>query len=214
MDSQPNTRNEAVSPFVEAATQLFHMIFKFQSADELGGDEKCHICHEPFSSHDNPESPVKLSCGNIIGLACALRWLLPRSGLVPDLCPFCRQSLFLSRPTHIDPQDRSPHPNIGNWNALQSQKSDHVSSKLMDCLVYAVAYALWVSVLALVLGWIVKDLFEPSWHSFESHHEYFEARTEFKDFLFGGQLCIFFTILYWKACQEAKRWLESKGYSF
>lgn len=74
MDSQPNTRNEAVSPFVEAATQLLPMSFKFQSANELGGDEQSHICYEPFFSYDNLESLVKLSYGHTLGLIYALRW--------------------------------------------------------------------------------------------------------------------------------------------
>ena len=63
-------------------------------------DSKCNICQEEFDTGDEPEIPLTLSCGHVLGSVCLSRWLH-----VPDRkngCPLCRKTLFKARE---DPDD-------------------------------------------------------------------------------------------------------------
>ena len=58
-------------------------------------DSRCSICQEEFDTGDEPEIPLTLSCGHVLGSMCLSRWLH-----VPDRkhgCPICRKTLFRAR---------------------------------------------------------------------------------------------------------------------
>ena len=60
-----------------------------------GEDSRCNICQEEFDTGDEPEIPLTLSCGHVLGSMCLSRWLH-----VPDRkhgCPICRKTLFKTR---------------------------------------------------------------------------------------------------------------------
>ena len=48
----------------------------------------CNICMEPFDSTDEPEAPVLLRCGHIMGRNCIAKWLASS-----NTCPYCRSVL-------------------------------------------------------------------------------------------------------------------------
>lgn len=48
----------------------------------------CDICMEPFDSTDEPEQPVKLPCGHVMGRNCITKWLASS-----NTCPLCRRIL-------------------------------------------------------------------------------------------------------------------------
>ncbi len=48
----------------------------------------CDICMEAFESTDEPEQPVKLQCGHIMGRNCIAKWLESS-----NTCPLCRRVL-------------------------------------------------------------------------------------------------------------------------
>lgn len=52
-------------------------------------DTSCHICMDPFSSTEDPESPVRLPCGHVMGRNCISKWLTTSNS-----CPLCRFVLF------------------------------------------------------------------------------------------------------------------------
>lgn len=58
-------------------------------------DAVCHICQQEYDTGDEPEIPLALSCGHVLGSVCLSRWLH-----VPDRrhgCPMCRKTLFRAR---------------------------------------------------------------------------------------------------------------------
>lgn len=58
-------------------------------------ESRCNICQEEFDTGDEPEIPLTLSCGHMLGSVCLSRWLH-----VPDRkhgCPICRKTLFKAR---------------------------------------------------------------------------------------------------------------------
>ena len=61
---------------------------------EMKDETKCHICLDPFLSGENPEMPIKIACGHIIGIACMLKWLQPLSLEGKNSCPICRKPII------------------------------------------------------------------------------------------------------------------------
>lgn len=60
------------------------------SLNDLPNDcPSCNICMEPFDSTEEPESPVKLPCGHVMGRNCIVKWLASSNS-----CPLCRRVLF------------------------------------------------------------------------------------------------------------------------
>ncbi|MDI1492559.1 MAG: hypothetical protein OHK93_003773 [Ramalina farinacea] len=58
-------------------------------------ESRCNICQEEFDTGDEPEIPLTLSCGHVLGSVCLSRWLH-----VPNRkngCPLCRRKLFKAR---------------------------------------------------------------------------------------------------------------------
>ena len=81
--------------------------------DEISRDERfCHICHEPYLDGDEPEDPVDLPCGHIVGKACISRWLSPDDMEPKSSCPICRMSFFDN--------------NFHNWGSLEGGIHDEV----------------------------------------------------------------------------------------
>ena len=55
--------------------------------EELNGIRDCHICQQPF----DPEPPLYLPCGHVIGQTCLVHWWKERD---PECrCPVCRQAV-------------------------------------------------------------------------------------------------------------------------
>ena len=59
------------------------------SLDDIPNATDCNICMEPFGSTEDPESPVQLPCGHVMGRKCISRWLETSNS-----CPLCRRVLF------------------------------------------------------------------------------------------------------------------------
>ena len=59
------------------------------SLDDIPNATDCNICMEPFGSTEDPESPVQLPCGHVMGRKCISRWLETSNS-----CPLCRHVLF------------------------------------------------------------------------------------------------------------------------
>ena len=59
------------------------------SLDDIPNATDCNICMEPFGSTEDPESPVQLPCGHVMGRKCISRWLKTSNS-----CPLCRHVLF------------------------------------------------------------------------------------------------------------------------
>ena len=66
------------------------------STKDLPNDTVCHICMDEFGSSEDPEPPVKLPCGHVIGRNCISRWLKTNNS-----CPLCRRVVL--------PQDKTCH---------------------------------------------------------------------------------------------------------
>ena len=66
------------------------------STKDLPNDTVCHICMDEFGSTEDPEPPVKLPCGHVIGRKCISRWLKTKNS-----CPLCRRVVL--------PQDKTCH---------------------------------------------------------------------------------------------------------
>ena len=64
------------------------------STKDLPNDTVCHICMDEFGSTEDPEPPVKLPCGHVIGRNCISRCLKTKNS-----CPLCRRVVL--------PQDNS-----------------------------------------------------------------------------------------------------------
>ena len=60
------------------------------SLDDIPNATGCNICMEPFGSTEDPESPVQLPCGHVMGRKCISRWLETSNS-----CPLCRHVLFV-----------------------------------------------------------------------------------------------------------------------
>ena len=56
---------------------------------DFPNETTCHICMDSFGGTEDPESPVQLPCGHVMGRKCISRWLGTN-----DSCPLCRRVLF------------------------------------------------------------------------------------------------------------------------
>ena len=52
----------------------------------------CDICMDPFGSSEDPERPVRLRCGHVMGSTCISQWAKTN-----DTCPLCRRNIFEKR---------------------------------------------------------------------------------------------------------------------
>lgn len=86
--SEENVSTQAGTKFVD---QLPGMNLK-----DLPKDSSCNICMDPFSSTEDPELPVRLPCGHVIGRNCISKWLATSNS-----CPLCRRVFF-------EPEVRNP----------------------------------------------------------------------------------------------------------
>ena len=59
------------------------------SLNDLPNDNTCSICMNRFRSREDPEPPVRLPCGHVMGRKCISRWLESENS-----CPLCRRVLF------------------------------------------------------------------------------------------------------------------------
>lgn len=57
--------------------------------NDFPNDTSCNICMDPFGSTNDPESPVQLPCGHVMGRSCISKWLETSNS-----CPICRRVLF------------------------------------------------------------------------------------------------------------------------
>ena len=87
-------RRTPVLPINNTVDLIFRDIQCAHSGD-LQNTAECHICNEPFLTGCDPERPVILRCGHIMGEGCILKWMSPlsrRGG--QNSCPLCRKPLL------------------------------------------------------------------------------------------------------------------------
>ena len=81
--------NEArLAPVMQAGANFLDQLPDI-SLDDIPNATGCNICMEPFGSTEDPESPVQLPCGHVMGRKCISRWLETSNS-----CPLCRHVLF------------------------------------------------------------------------------------------------------------------------
>ena len=60
-------------------------------------EHTCHICQEESLGRNGIETPIKLRCGHVLGMACLVTWTFQHvegeEALSPG-CPFCRAPLL------------------------------------------------------------------------------------------------------------------------
>lgn len=96
-------RRIPVLPTNEVVDLLYRNVRNAHSGD-LQDTAECHICNEPFLTGCEPERPVILRCGHIMGEGCILKWMSPLSGNESqNSCPLCRKPLLYSRPRTVQP---------------------------------------------------------------------------------------------------------------
>ena len=81
----------------EIMTQLINSC-TFPKPTELD-DHTCHICQEPSLRPRGSETPIRLRCGHVLGMACLTTWAFRRIEELEDRfpgCPFCRAPLLNS----------------------------------------------------------------------------------------------------------------------
>ena len=72
---------------------------QYAHSGDLQNTAECHICNEPFLTGCDPERPVVLRCGHIMGEGCILKWMSPLSGSgSQNSCPLCRKPLLYATP--------------------------------------------------------------------------------------------------------------------
>ncbi|CAF9931635.1 MAG: E3 ubiquitin-protein ligase hrd1 [Alectoria fallacina] len=72
-----------------AGTRFVDKLPDISLSDIPKDSRSCNICMDPYGSTENPENPVRLPCGHVIGRSCIARWLTTNNS-----CPLCRRVLF------------------------------------------------------------------------------------------------------------------------
>ena len=76
------------APLTPAGTRFVKQLPDL-SLDDVPNEISCNICMESFGSTENPEPPVRLPCGHVMGRNCISQWLTTSNS-----CPLCRRVLF------------------------------------------------------------------------------------------------------------------------
>ena len=87
----------------------------FPSALELD-DPKCHICQETSLCDNGPETPIKLRCKHVFGMACILSHA--EASQSPK-CPLCRKPIF----TYLRARNQFAAADPNKWQERLAQWS-------------------------------------------------------------------------------------------
>lgn len=87
-------------PIIERSEIMTQLISSctFPKPTELD-DHTCHICQEPSLGPRGNETPIKLRCGHVLGMACLATWAFRQIEEVENRfpgCPLCRAPLLNS----------------------------------------------------------------------------------------------------------------------
>ena len=94
LDLEEGSLDGGDTPLSRAGTRFVDELPDISVNDLPDDCHSCDICMEPFdssSSAEEPESPVKLPCGHVMGRSCISKWLTSSSN---NSCPLCRRVLF------------------------------------------------------------------------------------------------------------------------
>lgn len=88
-DSLDDDDDNVPAALSRAGTRFVDELPDIKLSDIPKDSRSCNICMDPYGSTENPENPVRLPCGHVIGRSCIARWLTTSNS-----CPLCRQILF------------------------------------------------------------------------------------------------------------------------
>ena len=96
-----------VLPTNKVVDLLFRNV-QYAHSSDLQNTAECHICNEPFLTGCDPERPVILLCGHIMGEGCILKWMSPlsRNGS-QNSCRLCRKPLLDLRALEVPTTHRT-----------------------------------------------------------------------------------------------------------
>ena len=119
-------RRIPVLPTNEVVDLLFHNV-QYAHSGDLENTAECHICNEPFLTGCDPERPVILRCGHIMGEGCILKWMSPLSGRgSQNSCPLCRKPLLYSMPPTVQPTQSGDDERSGSWQQFWDELGDRL----------------------------------------------------------------------------------------
>ena len=111
-------RRIPVLPTNEVVDLLLRNV-QYAHSGDLQNTAECHICNEPFLTGCEPERPVILRCGHIMGEGCILKWMSPLSGNgSQNSCPLCRKPLLYSTPPTRQPTQFGDSERNRSWCQL------------------------------------------------------------------------------------------------
>ena len=119
----------------EIVTQLVsNCVFPKRTSLE---DHTCHICQEASLGPNGGETPIKLRCGHIVGMACLITWAFQQIEEVGNAlpgCPFCRAQLLTregpnrAAAQESDDLSRIWLPAIAGWTPGGDEQYDQLDS--------------------------------------------------------------------------------------
>ncbi|CAD6588189.1 MAG: hypothetical protein ASARMPRED_003426 [Alectoria sarmentosa] len=89
LDDDDDDDDDVPPALSRAGTRFVDELADISLSDIPKDSRSCNICMDPYGSTENPENPVRLPCGHVIGRSCIARWLTTSNS-----CPLCRRVLF------------------------------------------------------------------------------------------------------------------------